>query len=396
MKKIGIITITRDENYGNRLQNYAVQEVINKLGFTAETIINTTQKGFHSKKTTASYINKLSLAHILKVLRTRTRNYLLIKNDNDGLIKSLFWKLKFKYEIDVAVQKRKAAFNRFNTANIKFSNSSISMDKLDSIDIRQYEFFLCGSDQVWNPYYPQNSMIDFLCFAPEEKRVAFAPSFGVNHIPEYKKESFKDWLLHIPFLSIREAQGATIIKELTGREAAVLVDPTLMLSKDEWLAIAKQPEIDIYNKYILTYFLGNETKAYLKAINDIANSSSCEIINLANMRELESYAVDPGEFIYLINNAALVCTDSFHGAVFSMIMNTPFIVFDRIEDGHSMNSRLENFLTKFGVENRTFGHLNNCEDAFNMDFSNVDNYLRIEQNKAWSYLDTAFKQPVHL
>lgn len=393
MNKIGIITITRDENYGNRLQNYAVQEVIKKLGFNAETIINITANGFNSGTSSADINKKLKPTYLMKVVKVRLSNMLMLKNDRDGILKSIFWKLSCKGKITAAQQQRKMVFSKFNAKNITFSNTTISLDDFEKADMNDYEYFVCGSDQIWNPYYPQNSMIDFLCFAPQSKRVAYAPSFGVDHIPENKKEHFRQWLLDIPFLSIREQQGATIIKELTGRDATVLVDPTLMLSKYEWLAISQKPALSITSKYILTYFLGNETHEYRKSICGIAARNSCKIINLADIREFDSFTVDPAEFIYLINNAELVCTDSFHGVVLSIIMRTHFIVFDRLEDGHSMGSRLENLLNKFGMEERLFRNIRKIEDAFNTDFSNVDRIITIEKNKAWSFLSSAIKQP---
>ncbi len=393
VNKIGIITITRDENYGNRLQNYAVQEIIKKLGFEAETIINTTANGFNSVASRADIYKKLKPTHLLRAINARLRNKLMIKNDRDGILKSLFWKLSCKDKISAAVKQRKIAFLNFNHRNIIFSRTTISLDHIDKAGLNHYEYFVCGSDQIWNPYYPQTSMIDFLQFAPKSKRIAYAPSFGVDHIPEHKKEHYRQWLRDIPYLSIREQQGAAIIKDLTGRDATVLVDPTLMLSKDEWMAIAQKPSISNKGKYVLTYFLGNETNEYQSTIRDIAARSSCKIINLADIREFESYAVDPAEFVYLINNAELVCTDSFHGAVFSIIMRTHFIVFDRLEDGHSMGSRLENLLSNFGMEERLFRNIRKIEDVFNTDFSNVERIIAVEQNKAWSFLSSATKQP---
>ncbi|NTW98358.1 MAG: polysaccharide pyruvyl transferase family protein [Geobacteraceae bacterium] len=393
MNKIGIITITRDENYGNRLQNYAVQEVIKKLGFAAETIINTTQNGFSSRKSFSTSISKFKPMYAMKVVNTRIRNNLLIKNDRDSFISSFLWKRAYTQKIAAVVQQRKDAFRQFNTTNIVFSNSKISQDNLNSIDLSEYDYFVCGSDQIWNPYYPQTSMIDFLSFAPEIKRVAYAPSFGVSHIPENMKNYYKKWLLGIPSLSVREERGAVIIKELTGRDATVLVDPTVMLSKEDWLNVAMKPAIDTDQKYILTYFLGNETSAYRKAIRNIAELYSWKVLNLADIRELENYAVDPSEFIYLINNAELVCTDSFHGAVISIIMRTHFIVFDRVEDGHSMSSRLETFLHKFVMKQRLFRNIKSYEDAFATDFNSVDRIISSEQNKAWNFLKSAIKQP---
>jgi len=377
-------------NYGNKLQNYAVQEVLKKFGYVSETIINTTRQGTTSNASLKTKTTKLKPSYILKVIRTRTANALYIKNDSEGIVSSLVWKFRHGKRIAAVIQQRKNAFARFDQTNIAHSRFLISMGNIDAELIGGYEYFVCGSDQVWNPYYPQNSMIEFLCFVPETKRVAYAPSFGVNHIPNHKSELYKSWISAIPHLSVREEQGAVIIKELTGRDATVLVDPTLMLNKEEWLTVSRKPDhLPVGEKFVLTYFLGNKKKEYQRHIHNIAELAGCRVINLGEIREFDSYVLDPGEFIYLVSKAALVCTDSFHGAVFSIIMRTNFLVFDRVEDGHSMGSRLETLLRKFGMEDRQYNRMQSVNDVFKTDFSGVDRIIGIERDKAFGYLRRA-------
>lgn len=390
MKKIAIITLSGGTNYGNKLQNYAVQAVLKKFGYISETITNNTRQGTKNSTSLTTLIAKLKPSYLLKVLRTRTANALHIKNDGEGVLQSLIWKFIYKNRIAAAMEQRKNSFARYDETNIIRSKISISMDNIDVEGIGDYEYFVCGSDQVWNPYYPQNSMIEFLCFVPEYKRVAYAPSFGVNHIPDHKIQLYKSWISAIPHLSVREEQGATIINELTGRDATVLVDPTFMLNKDEWLTVARKPDLlSVGDKFVLTYFLGNKKREYQRVIHNMAESAGCRVINLGEIREFDSYAVDPGEFIYLVSKAALVCTDSFHGAVFSIIMRTNFLVFNRVEDGHSMGSRLETLLRKFGMEDRLYNKMQSVNDVFKTDFSGIDRIVGIERDKAFGYLGRA-------
>jgi len=389
LKKIGIITMTGGENYGNKLQNYAVQEVIKKLGYSPETIINTTTIGFNKQKLELSYIQKLNPLYVVKVIKFRINKLLFIKNEEDRYFKSIFWTLKHKRKINKILEERKNVFLNFFNTKIISSDFSISVDNYTNENLSNYEFFFAGSDQIWNPYYQQNSIIDFLGFAPESKRISFAPSFGVNTIPNYRKGLYKEWLNSIPYLSVREEQGAAIIKRLTGREAIVLVDPTMMLSKNEWAIVSKIPKMETNTKYILTYFLGNQTDSYRKYIEKIANIHSCKIVNLSEIREFKSYIFSPEEFIYLINNAALVCTDSFHGTIFSIIMQTNFIVFERKEGNRSMNSRLETLLNKFDMTNRSFKNMVSNKNPFSTNFNNAKKIIQLEQDKTWEFLKKA-------
>ena len=213
----------------------------------------------------------------------------------------------------------------------------------------------------------------------------------MSKLPENCKDNYKKWINGMEYLSVREQAGADIIKDLTGREAIVLLDPTLMLSKDEWMNIAKKPELnqDLNKKYILTYFLGNKSLEVENKINKIAKDNGLQIINLLDINDKYIYSVDPSEFIWLINNCELMCTDSFHGAVFSLIMKRPFIVFERKSEGASINSRLETLLSKFDMECRLDKNICNNGQVFNVDFENVDRIINNEKEKTFNYLKNA-------
>lgn len=390
MGKIGIITITRGENYGNMLQNYAVQKVIATLGFFPETIINTT----HVKRRRNNFtqiIGKLRPQYSGRAINTKIKKKFFIKNDADFFIRSVFWAIKSREKISLAKKKRAAAFHDFFVSLINVCPRKISTGSIDYEFFDKFDYIICGSDQVWNPNYPQTSMIDFLQFIPESKRIAYAPSFGLNGIPQSKQDSYAQWIKEIPALSVREERGAEIIRKLTGRKAEVLPDPVIMLDKQDWCRIAKQPAIKTRKRYILTYFLGNMVKDYYWFIKKTAQNHSLEIINLADIHEPESYTVGPCEFLYLVDNAELVCTDSFHGTLFSIIMKRNFIVFPRVEDGCSMHSRIETLLKKFCLNDRLYS-----EDIdafiFTANFKHVDDIIKEERNRTFNYLKNALKQ----
>lgn len=194
-------------------------------------------------------------------------------------------------------------------------------------------------------------------------------------------------------LSVREEDGAKIIKELTGRDAIILVDPTMMLTKEKWLSISKEAENKPKGKYLLTYFLGNISNENKKIIKLIASKNDLSIVNLANIKDYKTYLADPSEFIDYINSASILLTDSYHGTIFAILLEVPFIVFNREGSLHSMNSRIDTLLSKFKLESRRADNLfydkNNLLDSnklFEVDYSHVPLILDAERKKAYDYL----------
>lgn len=313
--KIAILTINDDHNFGNRLQNYAVQETLKKQNIQVETISN-----------------ELDLANYTKKI---------IKN----IIKK-FFPIKTSF-------KRFLKFMEFNK-NIKYSKYHIYKNHIPENLGEEYDVFITGSDQVWNPNFGRMSDIDFLTFAPKEKRNSFSASFGINEVPENMKEYYKKNLLGLNNISVREEAGKKIIEDLTDRtDVEVLVDPTMLLTAEEWDKVSKKPKQLKAKKYILNYFLGELSEERKKEIDRVAKENGCEVINILD-KNSPFYQTGPSEFLYLEKNAFLICTDSFHSCVFAILYNRPFIVFNREDKMVSMNSRIETLINKFQLKNREF------------------------------------------
>lgn len=352
--KIGIITINDKSNYGNRLQNYAVQKTLKNMGMQVETVTKISEGKFGILK----FKLKCIVGYIYNII-----GFVNIAKLNQYLKGAKFEIFTRKY-----IKESKVIINNNNNTPKNIAD--------------MYDYFICGSDQVWNPNFSFNSEVEFLTFAKNGQRIAYSPSFGVSQIPDEFKERYREWINKFDYLSVREFAGAKIIKELTNREATVLVDPTLMLSKEEWLSIAKKPRWKSNGKYILTYFLGDKEN---KKIIKIAKENDLEVINLLDITNKKISSVDPSEFIWLINNSELMCTDSFHGVVFSLIMKTPFIVFERKDKEVSMNSRLETLLSLFNMESRINKNVSD-NNIFNVHFDKVDKIIEDERNRAIKYL----------
>ena len=222
-KKIGIVTLTGYFNYGNRLQNYALQEILKRYSEEVETfVIPNISANSHGTK---HYVKKLFSQPLSKTAKSFSSK---IKNlPNKGIL-----------------IERERKFKEFSQNYIKERHFS-TLYEINGIS-DEFGYVVTGSDQVWNSNFIKNmEQYYFLQFVEKEKRIAYAPSFGISEIPEDAKPQYKEWLSSIPYISVREKEGAKIIKELTGRDVLVLVDPTLLLTKDEWLKISKNHTIQV-------------------------------------------------------------------------------------------------------------------------------------------------------
>ena len=375
MRKVGIITLNGYFNYGNRLQNYALERVLRSFDCDTSTIKVQNIDASTSKDTVLYRLQRIvrkDKGEILDKLQRKTRNII------------------HKTEIKESTRIRTEIFKDFTKKHIRETDLTISNGDINKDIIEQYDFFVAGSDQVWNPYYVQGSSTYFLDFAPKEKRISYAASFGVATLPEEYKENYREFIINILHLSVREEAAAKIIKDLTGKDALVHVDPTMLLTKDQWLGISKKASNKPDSEYLLTYFLGGIPKEHERRIKQIAQSKDLTIVNLGDIREKDTYRTGPSEFIDYINDCSILCTDSFHGAVFSILLEKPFVVYDRV-GSTSMYSRIDTLLDKFDLTTRKAESISTLNDLFNIDFSHVPPILEMERNKSFDYLKNALK-----
>lgn len=360
MKKKSACVITiydPNPNYGNRLQNYAVEQTIKKLGFNVKTL--------------AFEKSCLDWKFQIKYIIARLTNYHWSNKKVFG--KYNMYKLK--------------AFRHFNT---KFLNP-IHIMNLKKITKIKTNFFVVGSDQVWNPHFfkwgPLRKDLFLLTFADSRQKICFSPSFGIESLPYEWREYFKSNLSTIPHISVREETGTKIIKELTGQDATVLIDPTMMLTVDEWRKIAKKSKNVDYNKpYIFTYFLGNRSEQIQSDIKKYAREYGFKVYNLMDYTQPEIFASGPSEFIYFIEHASLVFTDSFHACVFSFLFNKPFLVYNRqSSDMANMMSRIETLLSKFHLE-RKYVNSGLTNDIMECNYAEGFRQLEIERKKVIEFL----------
>ncbi len=326
--KIGIVTITELDNFGNRLQNYALQQTLKKYGHEVETIRNYITYRYRKKRT-----------------------YKVVSAMKGGIMYAFGRKRKiaelFKQKRFEAFDKRYFSFSHF------YSEKNFISPKLNE----SYDAFIAGSDQIWNPYFVFNFDFNFLTFSEKRKRISYAASFGVDNIPKEKQHVFSEYINGMNCLSVREYAGAEIIFRLTGKEAQVVLDPTMLLTAREWRKFSKRPKWLIDERYILTYYLGSTNDRHvifekLYENNDIYRKY--KIIDICNFNNLQSYAITPDEFVWLVDHAEFMVTDSFHGSVFSLLLNTKLIVVDRKDSAKPMNSRIDTLFKTFNLSRSEF------------------------------------------
>ncbi|MCC8016928.1 MAG: polysaccharide pyruvyl transferase family protein [Clostridiales bacterium] len=330
MKKVGIVTILSN-NYGNRLQNYALQTVLCNIGYCAETL----QRGNKN--------NKVSRA--LK----------------------LFVKKIMKYD-DYKIRE----FDK----RISWSPFSLISENDKKSACKRYTAFAAGSDQIWNPYFATTDKDAFLTFADNNKRIAYAASFGINEIPRKLLPEYKAGIKAFSAISVREKQAVSLVEQFDGCKAHLVLDPTLLLTKEQWNKIEVCP--DIQKPFAVKYFLGDEDENCDAVIQSLL--PGIEIIDVKKFSANRRHRVGPAEFLGLISNSKLICTDSFHGSIFSVLFERPLVIFERSDAEENMSSRISSLCEILDIENRRYYSKSfDIKKALNTDYSSAK--INIEKKK---------------
>lgn len=360
--RIGKLTLDGYSNYGNLLQNYALQQVLLNYADTVDTI-------WHDKYQPCipgSY--HLSLKEMIK----------FVLNWNN--FRSFYYKQNLSCEIERQKKNKKWSD--------KYINIRMDVNDLHKI-ANEYDYFVVGSDQVWNPYFA-DLYSNFLSFASFDKRIAYAASIASPDIPEKKIDIYRHGLNGMKWISMREQEGANTVKQFTKRDVPVVVDPTMLLTPAEWRSVSQKPDWYHGDDYILTYFLGKRPDAI---IQQVAGKNGLSVVNLLDEDNYKYYVTGVDEFIWAIEHAKLVYTDSFHGTVFSILFQRPFVVCNRIGDGvvDKMSSRIDTLLSYFKLEKRRGTQKNSylIDDPMHISYGDTQSVFQREWKKADTYLRRA-------
>lgn len=339
--RIGVVTYFNIKNYGSALQAYSLKTTCNKLGHDVVFL--------NVRESNPIY----RIAHKLHVAFVTLVKFALYgtARKTHKEIRSL--KHKSKSGISSKSAKLFDEFMFEQLPNINIDRASLR--KAAYTD--SFGAFICGSDQIWSPLSVHLSGYKFLNFAPRKKRVTYAPSFGVAAVPGYNKGFVRKMLLGFDDISIRENQGAKIVKDLIGKEPTVVLDPTMLLSEDEWRTLYKDiTPSHAREKYALCYFFDEPKKETVKQIVEFSQENNLKMLVLSsdNVQLISNGAelVDAGplEFLRYIDEAECVFTNSFHGSVFSILFGRPLKVFGRNHsDTVKQTSRIDTLIEITGL-----------------------------------------------
>lgn len=315
MKKIGIITIVKVNNYGAELQALALQKKLCLMGYDAEIIDYLFYKNKKHKK------EKCSTPFYPYPLKDKIKEWLLPIYES---IKSIPY--------TKANEKRTQGFISFHKKNTRFSEKCFRSYSELYQNPPIYDIYCIGSDQVWNPRCYTNLSPYFASFAPKgKKKISYASSFGITKLPESAKNQYRKLLRDLNSISVREDAGIEIVKSVSGKNAIKVVDPTLLLTKEEWQTIAKYDKVP-KDKYILLYVL--KDSEYIKQIAfKLRKNTGLKIVRICKGAFKQDKSSDkitdiidaaPDDFLGLIEKAEIVLTNSFHGTVFSLLFERDF------------------------------------------------------------------------
>ena len=352
--KIGIITFHRAENYGSVLQAYALNAYIRYVQPDAE----------------VEEIDYESDAqHDLYRILEKPKSLMSVAR--------LFHSIVY-YR---ALKRKKEKFTDFINHYIPLSkiHGNITEEVMKEY-AAQYDIIICGSDQIWNIHCADSNDFYFLSFASAHtKKVAYAPSLGLDYFSSDEKRIMAKRIGHFDFLSARESSGAAIISSITGKNVTTVCDPVLLFSVKDWIKLSHSIK-SIEQPYILCYFIGNISgmRQFAKKVKHDTGISKVIII-MKNLRDIGAgystrYDTGPIEFLNLIENASYVITDSFHATCFSLLFHTKFWVFVEPDSTTKPNSRIVNILSIAKCYDRmlTVANMNDIDLEANIDFDIAD------------------------
>lgn len=371
--KIGIITWFTGPNYGTNLQAIALQYFLRQQG---------------------NDVNIINYEVAFPTVKNGGRNVI-------EKIKNQPHKYLTKYALYIY---KKQILNRNKKMMNEIQKNCNLTDKIQNegefIDVcNNFDLLICGSDQIWNPnWYHKFYYADY----PEimTPRISYAPSMGVNNIPKDKLTKIVTGLKKFTSVSVREEKGADILSPYLEEEPKVVLDPTFLLSEEDWASVFPLKNDYESENYVLVFFLA-ENKQHFRAAQEFAkrHNLKCVLVPYVGISYLQKgekqVEASSGDMLNLIRNAKYIITDSFHITVFSLIHRKQFYTFQRFKEDEysSQNVRITNLLKLVRLENRMISYeRTSIMDIENINYEKVSSVMKREILKSKEFLITSIKQ----
>lgn len=367
-RKIGILTFSYSSNSGSVLQAFALQKTISSIGNNEASIINYTKTNY-GKPVFGENV--------------------FVKNIKQWTPKNIVkWTARVVAH-PVQMKKFKKFYKKYYH---NFSMFPYSREELSALN-DQYDKFVVGSDQVWNYGSPQVDDTYFLDFVTDNrKKIAYAASFGQNHVPEEKRDHASTLISDFYSISVREPNGIDIVSDLTSKEARWVLDPSLLLDKSEYQQISTPPKEKGY-VFVYTRHKSKKLDAFAEKL---ARTKGLSVIRVHKqwLRKSNSAipkAIGPHEWLGYIENADYVVTNSFHGICFSIIFEKNFYVDLLVSTAQNTNSRMTGLLQQFHLTERCIDDVKNICELEKIDYSAVNEYKKQRQRESLAYLSNAIE-----
>lgn len=379
-KKVKLVTFAPNLNFGTCLQSYALNSVLRSKGCDVQFIYNGRENPplplaqrlcFHL----SSALPPLLAGRLKKLIAGRAGSVSdephVLTLPDDRILGALCKIAPFKTFYDTlkyrAPRMKKVYKFAFKDGNFNMRRLYTKADYKSVVD--DADLFVTASDQIWNPFCGGFNPMMFLEFAEDKKRVAYSSSIAVDSFPKNLEERAKADLSKFSYIGVREKPSVGYLNRLLGRQdVRLVVDPTLLLTKEAWLDFAARAdmEIDVPDSYLFCYFVGSRNEDYRRMVADVrAKTGIGDVITLScygDARFCEDSvpynAAGPYEFVRLISRASAVCTDSFHATMFAMKFGVDFvhILKSKNDASHlSQNGRMYDILERYGLLNKLYG-----------------------------------------
>ena len=377
--KLAIVSVfdMYNVNFGNRLQAYALNRYLRENKKQYEVTSLYFVKGFKD------FLNTKKIPFLKKVKKRILRDYRKFTKQT-GLCDEVSERLK--------------RFNEFSSKNIRLPDHPYTWDDLKESD---YDVIVVGSDIVWFQHEDEIKRVRFLDFKAKNpfRKIAYAASFGTDWIPEENVSDVKRCLDDFEAISVRESSSVEFLKKSIGVDGAVYaVDPTMLLTSEQWESVEKKPE-DIKNdeKYIFVYLLSQSIEDR-KNIERLAQKHGCRICTVPyasgtksradkNFGDIRVMDCSPEEWVWLIHHAEYVITDSFHGVVFSTMFGRKFLSTKR-KEVFDINNRMKDYLTNIQSIDKSVA-LENVEslESFEWDYRTIEQRRKEMIQNSKKYID---------
>lgn len=349
MKKIGLVTFF-DSNYGSSLQCFATKTFLESLDVKCDVLYKPEPhtKWNQLKQKIKNYTQMLLHPSFFRYkLECRRKRGFWCKNPTEQTRMLMDSFIKERIQLRIV------------------TNSELKNKKWQ----QQYDYFITGSDQVWNIDVVDNDFF-FLTFAPKKKRIALATSFGISEVPSYNERKFKSLINGFDFISVREETGVDIVRKYCLSHVVRIADPTLIYSDDEWRGFIKEKDY-FAKKYILVHFLNKPNNIALESIMWLSEQLNIDIIaigyNYDSFKSIKRFVFmdgDPLKYVSLIDGAEYILTDSFHSTLFSINLDKKFYTFHRQYLFRPQPSRITDLLKRYNLNDRLIDDFNIVKSSF--------------------------------